>query len=236
MNKRNITISSRNENTIDKIPHLVPSTEFDNLKIRFDENINSIRERFYLAEELMVNDQVDQAEDMYRTQIVFLESALDYYIHCLSIHASIEMSKDKWTKTGGYRNLVVPIEKVFEAIERPEDTAWIEEVIVGHHSSKTYMSCNEIKGQLSLVSNDTKLFKKIADKMYYVRGGSEKTEKSLKQLLDSIFLRRNKIAHQSDREHGTGRKFDIDKIEVENYVDKISEFVEYLHAFISEEA
>lgn len=229
-----ISTSSRNENTRDKNPHEVPLTDLEKIKEQFDKNINSIKERFSIAEELNRNGHEEQEKDIYRTQIVFLESALDYYIHCLSIHASIQMSKNAWPKTGGYKNLTVPIEKVFYAIENPEDSTWIKELIVGHHVTKTYMSSKEIKGQISLIIACKGIFKKIADEMYHVQGSNEKTQDKLINLLDGLFDRRNKIAHQSDRNHDTGLKYDIVRTDVENYLDEIPKFVEIFHKKVND--
>ena len=54
-------------------------------------------------------------KDIYRSQIVFLESALDYYMHCLGIYAMVQMYNNHWDKTRGYSDLKVPIDKVMDA-------------------------------------------------------------------------------------------------------------------------
>lgn len=72
-------------------------------------------------------------------------------MHCLGIYAMVQMYNNHWDKTRGYSDLKVPIDKVMDAVMHPENTGWIDAVIVSYHASKTYMSAKEIKGQLSLI-------------------------------------------------------------------------------------
>lgn len=139
-----------------------------------------------------------------------------------------QMYKGNWEKTDGYKDLKIPIDQVMYAITHPEDVDWIDKAIISHHSSKTYMSPKEIKGQFTLVKGKD-FFKTIADKMYYDRNSRIKTEDKLKNVLSKLFERRNKIAHQADRDHATGEMFEIERAEVVEYVDTIRLFVQTIH-------
>jgi hypothetical protein len=70
--------------------------------------------------------------------------------------------------------------------------------------------------------------------MYYVRGGSVRTEVKLKCLLDDAFQRRNKIVHQSDRDHKSGQRFDINFEEVNKFIIEIKRFIDTLNIILQE--
>jgi hypothetical protein len=225
---REINISSRKEGTREKKNSNLLKKELEKIFLEFHENIDSIRKRFVIADKLIRLGDHKEIDDIYRAQIVFLESALDYYIHRLSEFAMIQISEGNWDKTNSYKNFSVPIETVIDALSNPEDLAWIRQTIILYHSSKTFMSSEAIKKQLSLMSND-KLFRSIADKMYCVEGSSEKTDKKLMKLLNDVFKRRNRIAHQSDRDHFTGEQYGIDRQTTEFFINEIFRFAESLY-------
>ncbi len=231
---RNITVHSRNQNTRDPNNVLQVNEKLQEIYNQFKENVNDIKKQFGTASFLANEGKEEEAKDIYRSQIVFLESSLDYYIHSLSIYAMREMYKGNWDKTDSYRNLKIPIEKVMTAIAYPENSNWIEEAIISHHATKTYMSSSEIKSQLTLI-RDKSLLKNIADEMYYIQGSDENTEKKLKRLLDDLFKRRNMIAPQTDREHYSGQKNDINKDEVNYFISEISKFVDTLNRILNDE-
>lgn len=230
---RKIQISSRNESTKEaRIPEMHIS-KLDDMLNQFFENITSVNTKFSITKQLENDENEVAAKDIYRSQVVFLESAFDYYMHSLGIYAMEQMYKGNWEKTNGYKDLKIPIDQVMFAIAHPEDTEWIDKAIISHHSSKTYMSSSEIKGQLTLVLRQG-IFRKIADKMYYDRSSITKTEVKLETTLNEIFKRRNQIAHQADRNHISGELYEIKKEDVASYIEVIRNFVLTLHDILIE--
>lgn len=225
---RKIELASRNEGTREANVPNMHIEQLNEIKIQFDTNIESIKDKFTIADLLKETGNEEQVKDIYRSQVVFLESALDYYIHSLSIYAMIQMYNGNWEKTSGYKQLKIPVDTVIYAIEHPEKTEWMKEAVVAHHRTKTYMNPSEIKGQFTLVGDGT-LFREIAKKMYYDRESNVKPEDVLKQNLNVIFERRNQIAHQADRKHETGDIYDICEDVVRGYIDTVSVFVANLH-------
>ena len=150
-------------------------------------------------------------------------------MHCLSIYAMQQIYNGNWEGTNSYKNLKIPIGKVLVALEEPENTQWLDEAIIGHHSTKTYMSSSEIKSQLTLVSNES-LFNTVAKKMYYIQDSNKNPEVKLKKLLNDAFNRRNKIVHKADRDHSSGIRFDISYEEVNRYILGIKFFIDTLHS------
>ncbi len=230
--ERNLELSSRNENTRDSLIPDMHIPKLDEMLRQFQNNTASIKNKFAVAERLFGIGDADGAKDIYRSQIVFLESALDFYMHSLGIYAMEQMYHGNWEKTAGYKDLKVPVEKVMDAVSHPENTGWIEDVIVAYHSSKTYMSPGEIKGQLTLIL-DQGFYKKVADKMYYDKNSHMKTEKKLTRKLKDLFDRRNKIVHQADRDHKSGEEYDIDGQEVTEAIECVELFVNSIHELLS---
>jgi hypothetical protein len=228
--ERNLEITPRIENSREKqeIPslHIQPLQE---ILERFNDNITCIKNRFSVIDCLPGDEdqKTQMCEDVYRSQIVFVESALDYYMHELSIYAMIQMYNSTWKKTGAYENLKIPISTVAEAIKNPENSSWVEEHIIGHHSIKTYMAAQLIKGNLSLL--DKGLFDEVAKKLYV---SESKPSEKLSNVLDSYFQRRNYIAHQSDRDLATIDRHSINHEYVEKTIDEISNFINTLHQCI----
>jgi len=145
----------------------------------------------------------------------------------------VQMYNNHWDKTRGYSDLKVPIDKVMDAVMHPENTGWIDAVIVSYHASKTYMSAKEIKGQLSLIVGKD-FFDKIANEMFYDKESRVKPADKLARALTDLFERRNKIAHQADRNHQTGDLYDINRQDVENAIGVVETFVTTVHKLLTE--
>ena len=52
--------------------------------------------------------------------------------------------------------------------------------------------------------------------------------------LTDLFERRNKIAHQADRNHQTGDLYDINRQDVENAIGVVETFVTTVHKLLTE--
>ena len=82
MANRDLSLTERNEEVRDKQP-VTPVVSFSLSEIRehFDKSILSIQEQYEVADSLCAEGKVDACKDIWRSQIVFAESALDFYIH-----------------------------------------------------------------------------------------------------------------------------------------------------------
>ena len=89
---------TRSSNTI-TFPRIV----FDLQPIldRFNSNIADIRKHFQTADDLLALQPPKQteAEDIWRSQIVFLDSAIDFYIHEIVKYGIIKMFNGNWAKS-----------------------------------------------------------------------------------------------------------------------------------------
>lgn len=220
--KRKIAIQPRKENVRDKRVVRVVNFQLSQILQHFEENMLSIKRHFSLADELFADGRINEAKDIWRTQIVFLESALDYYMHEITKFGMRKIFNNEWGKSEKFNNYNLKLEDVIYAISNPEDTVWFENHVNDSFRNKTFMDFEPLKDQLSLIGVKPEL---VADEAYYVQGSSDKTIDQLKRHIKRIFCRRNAIAHQSDRNHETGSINDISKSDVIDCIDHIEKIV-----------
>ena len=77
-------------------------------------------------------------------------------------------------------------------------------------------------------------FDKIANEMFYDKESRVKPADKLARALTDLFERRNKIAHQADRNHQTGDLYDINRQDVENAIGVVETFVTTVHKLLTE--
>lgn len=222
MNKRDITLSKRKEDTREKNEIEVVDFDLDEILKQFNENVISIKAKFNIADKLLQNNDEDSCKDIWRSQIVFLDSALDYYVHCITKYGMNKMFKGEWDKTEKYSNFMIPLKKVEYAIKNSEDLSWFIELINYSYANDTFMDASSVKTQLSLIGIK---FNDIANDAFYKEGSTLKTFDQLKRFLNNLFHRRNSIVHQSDRLHENGVKKEINRDEVENYIENVEKIV-----------
>lgn len=220
--ERNIELNNREEGTREKNTIKVVELELDEIFEQFNENITDIKTKFNIADKLLTEDNEEGCKDIWRSQIVFLDSALDYYIHCITKYGMNKIFKGDWNTTNKYGNFMVPLKKVEYAIKNSEDTTWFVELISKSYANDTFMDFNSVRSQLNLININ---IHDIADDAFYEEGSAQKTNDKLKQFLNKLFHRRNAIAHQSDRRHQDGVKQEINKDEVELYIDYVEKIV-----------
>ena len=113
MEERNLDLVARNEETRDKFHTEVIRFELDQILQHFVEAIQSINAQFDVADGLVEYGKVIEGENIWRAQIVFLASALDFYMHELTKYGLCEIYNENWDRTDKYENLQVNM-KVIE--------------------------------------------------------------------------------------------------------------------------
>lgn len=194
---------------------------------QFQHNIQSIREKFHIHDELIQNGKEEHAKDILRSQVVFLMSALDFYMHEIVRYRLLKMFSGELPKTKSYKNFIVSIETLEEALKNPETIDWLSEEIIIRHSHETFMASKAIKKVLALISNEA-IYNLTCEEL-----GKENGE--VNELIDEIYRRRNQIAHQSDRLHNEDGQNAILKEEVQKFICFIEEFVQKIHDLLMDE-
>lgn len=210
---RDLTLAPRSEGIRDK-QSAKGVVEFDlaQIKERFDQNLTSISKQFDIAESMKVAGKVEECETIWRSQIVFLESALDFYIHEISKYGMLNIFSGDWSKTEKYNNYQVPLKYVEEGFKNPESKAWLLQYLNERFSTEVYLSAESMKNQLNLLGLS---FKTVMEKAFPKNSVQVSTYREGKKVVKELFERRNQIAHQTDRKHDDATQNTISKEYVE---------------------
>lgn len=222
MEERNLDLAIRNEDTREKFHTEVIRFELNQIMQHFTEFVQAIYTQFELADELISAGKINEGENIWRAQIIFLTSAFDFYMHELTKYGLCEIYDENWERTEKYSNLQVGMKTIEIALKSGEDIDWFLEYINDYYKAITMVSYESVKDQLNLLGID---LKKVADRAFYNRGEREKTRVKLRRRLNELFSRRNIIAHQSDRAHADAQVKNITKEIVQDFMDDIQRIV-----------
>ena len=230
--KKTLNSTKKEDNIEDKV-------NLSSINKRFENNINNVKELneikkyFEIEEKLKENIDFNKYEkNIYRSQIIFLISTLDFYIHEIVLYGMYKMYKTEWKITRGrkgYESKEVNIKYLHEIIEnfsseKEIDNSFINalEDSIKNYSYMKYYVIEEKFNELLGIN---------------VEGFSKKyktKEKETKEFLNKLIKRRNQIAHQSDREKPYEDMEDIDEDYVKTSIEKIIEIKENINIAINE--
>ncbi len=185
----------------------------------FLSDLNEIDKLTAVSDSLIGTGNFDAAKNILRSQIVFLESILDFYIHELTKYALVEIFKGNWIKTNPYKAMSVPMQTLEVGLSEIKNSYWFVEYINERFSHVTFLDNTVIAQQFSLLGLNFKDICKTASLEL------PRCNKNLKL----IFERRNKIAHQSDRSYASAKKNDISSDFVKMAACTIGVFVKHTH-------
>lgn len=224
---RDLSLTSRSEGTRDPRPTADP-VQFTLAEIRmhFDESLASIRSQFDIAESLSTAGKIDECRDIWRSQIVFLEGILDFYLHEISKYALYQMFLGRWEKSSKYESLKVNMSDVENALNAPESKIWFFRFLNERFSRDVFLSVESMRDQLNLLSLP------FADVMRtaFAESGEKQALDDGKQFVKLLFDRRNAIAHQVDRSHISAEKNDISREYVEECMDGVCRIIHAIHS------
>lgn len=230
--ERNLKLTPRSVGTRDRRPSHTIQFELSAITNRFTNNLLSIKSQFELAEQLKAENNI-QYKDVLRSQVVFLDSALDFFMHEVTKYGMIQIFQGVWEKTERYDNFTIRLGEISDILRNPEQENWFLDIVNDSYAEDTFMSSDAVIGQLNLIGVK---WQSVADRAFYEQGSTTPTKDKFKQTLNTLFRRRNQIAHQADCSHETGAKIDIEREDVEKYiadiekiVTAISEEIEYVN-------
>lgn len=224
MEERNLDLMPRQEETREKISSASNIVKFqlNEIEEHFDENLQYIQSQFDIADELVQSQREEEARNIWSSQIVFLESAFDFYLHELTKFGLSEMFVGNWDKTEKYNNLSVRMSVVDKALNAREDTEWFLEFVNGFYRELTLVSYKSVKDQMNLLGLE---LQEVADVVFYEMGSNIKTKDKLENCLEGLYHKRNVIAHQSGRRHSDAQREEVTKDMVEKYIEEIEKIV-----------
>lgn len=220
--KRDLSLAPRNEGTREVSYTPVQQYEITEIKKHFTDTIDEIKKQFALADQLIDEERVSEAEYIWRGQIVFIESAFDFFMHEVTKYGLCQIFDGNWKATDKYCHIQFDLATVTKAFQTGKNSGWFLEYINTYYSKDTFVSFESVKDLINLLGLDLKA---IADRVYYDRSSTEKTRDKLKRRLNQLYTRRNLIAHQSDRRHEDAQIQTISKNIVEDFITEISDIV-----------
>lgn len=204
--------------------------EAKDIILGFRKNIARIREQYKIVDYLMSKQEYEAANDILRFQIVYVMSALDFFMHEILVYCFIKIFNNELPKTEKYYEYRVPLRLIEQALYDQENFEfYLTNALIDINSNLTFMAPNRLKELLNIITpeDDFALAEENLKKKGIIKPGVR-----LIRLLDEIYDRRNKIAHQTDINHGSDEPNIITKQDVEYYVDVIAHFVEELFTII----
>lgn len=223
---RNLDLSERVENVREQqgIRYIV-HFNLQEIKDRFDESIQSIEQKFNLYDELMESGKVDEAKDILRSQIIFLEGVVDFYLHEMTKYSYFKMFSNEWDKTSQYKSFNVKMEMVEKGLNSPNSREWFFEYVTDSFKRIVFLSRESINDQLNAIGIP---YKDVMHNVFV-----EKSENESKKIGDDfirkLFERRNTIAHQNDRSHDSAIQNDIDKDYVEYNIETMKKIAHEIY-------
>ena len=229
MGRRNLSLSPREENVRDAHPIALTPLHFtlDEIKQHFDENMTELESQFDLADSLASNDDLSGCKAIWRSQIVFAEGLMDFYIHEVSKYCLYRMFTGLSEKSEQYSAIRIPLNQIESAFSLEERGEWFFEFINKHLCRDVYLASEVMKDQLNLIGIP---FAEVICKAFAIPDA--KTEviiKTGKKVISDMFTRRNEIAHQNDRSHATAEQNDISKDYVVKYLNNVKRIVNAIY-------
>ncbi len=224
--RRKLNLSPRAENTRDPLIVKTPvQFALPEIKEHFDESLNAIRKQFDVAEYLLSVGKFKESENIYRSQIVFLESILDFFMHEITKFGLYRIFTNEWPITDKFKNLKIPMSGVMTALADTESTEWFFEYVNSMYSAEVMQDWSIIRDQLNLIGI---LWKDVCQRCNPEKNENESITAE-KNVLIELYKRRNEIAHQNDRCHANAEQQSISKSFVEEKIDKINTFVNAIY-------
>ena len=162
----------------------------------FQESIREINANVHHANECLLHGKIDTSNSILRSQIIFLESAFDFYMHEITRWTLVEIHEGRRRKTKGYNTMAISMKDVEDIIDSENSPAVFGDVVARKFSFRTMLENDQFRGQLSLLGLN---YKDIADHCFYQKGDKRKSEDKMKELISDLYKLRNDIAHHASR-------------------------------------
>ena len=190
---------------------------------QFNSSIEVVRQKDEIIQFLSAHGQ--STLEIRQSQIILLMSALDLYIHDIVKYCIIQKFNGNQTKTKQYKELLIPMQSVELAIQNPESSDWLDEVITSINQYKSFTSYGKIKNQLEAVGIKSKKFSELVLKTESDFGVSD--------LIEKLRSLRNRLAHQ-DQESINSLESELTEEKINQYIGFIYQLVQDIHQTIIE--
>jgi hypothetical protein len=190
---------------------------------QFRENIRYVRNLrgVYTAVRSMTTTALDLS-DILRSQIVMGVSAMDCYVHAVARIGMSEIFSGGRVATNAYQKFSVSLRC---ATDLPVSGASaLESEIRRLHGFLSFQDPGKISEAIRLVS-PVELWKGVATAL-------GETPDDVRESINLIVQRRNKIAHESDINHVDGSRWPISEAIVDGAINRIERVCEVIHTLV----
>ncbi len=129
------------------------------------------------------------ASDLLRAQVVLAVSALDFYVHEITVRGMVEVFEGRKRQTEAFLKYRVSVGSVALGMST-QSSSWFESEVRERHSYLSFQQPDKVADAIRLFS-DAILWREVALLM-------ATSERNVKDQLKLIIDRRNKIAHEAD--------------------------------------
>ena len=210
---------------------LVP-TQFslEEIKQHFDQTLQSIEKEYSIADSLFSAGRTEEAQTIWRSQVVFLEGLLDFYIHEISKYGLYSMFCGKWEKSEKYVSIRVPMSVVETAFVNGESKKCFFDYLNECFSRQVFLAAESMRDQLNLIG----IGFGEAMRKAFVKSTTNESQQYGAKIVEELYKRRNLIAHQNDRDHASAQQNTITKEFVEEAAKNIVAIVNAIHSIAQE--
>ena len=92
-----------------------------------------------------------QYKDILRSQVVFLDSAFDFFMHEATKYGMVQIFQGIWEKTEKYNNFTVRLGDISDVLRNSEQENWFLNIVNDTYAEDTFMSSEAVIGQLNLI-------------------------------------------------------------------------------------
>ena len=189
-------------------------------KNNFLENIDRILNMHSIYKHLTrnLNFNKEDMSDILRSEIVYIISSLDRFIHDIVKFGMIEIFKGNRPPTPAFNNFKISLEQ-YNNIQNssfPPPEKIFEDVIISTHKYQAFQEPDKISNALSLIWNENHKWHHIASELGI-------PEYDVKIKLKNLVIRRNQIVHESDIDLFTRSLLPIYENDVENGINFIKD-------------
>jgi hypothetical protein len=164
--------------------------------------------------------------DLLRAQMVLCVSAMDFYIHELTRLGMIEIVEGKRASTPAFLRYRVSLDGVLAGFQPGATSSWLDTEVRAQHSLLSFQQADKVADAVRLISA-VELWNEIGIRL-------ASPAKDIKNRLQLIVQRRNKIAHEADIDPSfPGVRWPISAADVTTSINFIEQICETIHIIVA---
>ena len=165
--------------------------------------------------------------DLLRAELALAVSALDYFVHEIARMGMLEVHSGSRQSTTHFQRFQITIANVADAVADPNNNNWLEREIITQHSRISFQSYGSIADAVRIFYGKSP-WPEVSEHV-----GLDTQE--IKERLNLIVDRRNKIVHEADMERPSylDKRYPIDHQMLEYSVAFIERITEAIYETVA---